>query len=153
MCSGAPLVGVQLANDTRSRSRRLAPELAGSIGIGAVAAVIMLAGGGTERLAGAVWMVLAARAVTAIITVHGSGRPLARATRTCRPPDRCPHGRGRRLGGLRCSSRDPGSVAVVLAIGAQRLLDRGEVPRPVVLGLRQTALGLGIVLATALGAK
>ncbi len=61
-----PLVAVELWFDIRSRSRRLVPELAGAIGIAAVAASITVAGGGSWPLAVAAWMVLAARAVASV---------------------------------------------------------------------------------------
>ena len=61
-----PLVGIELWFDVRSRSRRLVPELTGAVGIGAVAAAIVLADGGPPALASAVWCVLAARALASI---------------------------------------------------------------------------------------
>lgn len=67
---GLLLAAVELWFDMRSRSRRLLPELVGAIGMGGVAAVIVLAGGGSGRLAAACWMILAARSVTAIVTVR-----------------------------------------------------------------------------------
>ena len=44
-----------------------------------------------------------------------------------------------------------GAIAVLTAIGIQRLQDRRPAPRAVVIGIRQTLLGLGVVVATALG--
>ena len=61
-----PLVAVELWFDIRSRSRRLVPELAGAVGIAAVAASITVAGDEGWRLAVALWMMLAARAVASI---------------------------------------------------------------------------------------
>lgn len=61
-----PLVAVELWFDMRSRSRRLIPELAGTIGIGSVAAAIVLADGRSAALAAGLWVVMAARAVAAI---------------------------------------------------------------------------------------
>jgi len=77
---GLLLAAVELWFDMRSRSRRLLPELVGAIGMGGVAAVIVLAGGGSGRLAAACWMILAARSITAIVTVRDQvgglhGRP------------------------------------------------------------------------------
>ena len=76
----APLVVVELWFDTRSRSRRLAPELAGTVGICSVAAMIVLAAGHAPSEAGALWLILAGRAVTAIPHVRARiaqlhGRP------------------------------------------------------------------------------
>lgn len=81
MAIAAPLVGVELWFDMRSRGRRLLPELSGSVGIAAVAASVALAGGADARLAVALWLVLAARSLAAIPFVraqiarlhHGSG--------------------------------------------------------------------------------
>jgi hypothetical protein len=61
-----PFVAVQLWFDMRSRSRRLVPELAGSIGIAAVGAAIVLAGGGAASVAAGAWLVIAARAVASL---------------------------------------------------------------------------------------
>lgn len=61
-----PLLSVELWFDMRSRGRRLVPELAGTVGIGAVAPAIALAGGADGRLAVGLWVVVAARGVTAV---------------------------------------------------------------------------------------
>ena len=45
LLAAAPLVAIELWFDMRSRSRRLLPELAGTVGIGSVAAAIALADG------------------------------------------------------------------------------------------------------------
>ncbi|MCD9622497.1 YwiC-like family protein [Rhabdothermincola salaria] len=77
----APLVALELWFDMRSRSRRLLPELAGALGIAAVAPAIVVAGGGSTALAAGTWLVLSARSVAAIPFVrvqierlrHGTG--------------------------------------------------------------------------------
>ena len=61
-----PLVIVEMWFDMRSRGRRLVPELCGSIGIGAIAAAIAVAGGQPGRLAVGMWLVIVARAVASI---------------------------------------------------------------------------------------
>ena len=61
-----PLVSVELWFDMRSRSRRLVPELAGTIGIGSVAAAIVVADSGSATVAAAAWLVITARAVASI---------------------------------------------------------------------------------------
>ena len=61
-----PLFGVELWFDMRSRGRRLAPELAGSVGIGSVGAAVILAGGGSATAAAAAWVVIAARAIASL---------------------------------------------------------------------------------------
>jgi hypothetical protein len=149
----APLVGVELWFDARSRSRRLVPELAGAVGIGAVAAAIVLADGRRTALAIGVWCVLAARAAASI--------PFVRA----------------RIAGLHGRTADPrlvaagfvaalalaataagldralvaGAVAVVAVIAFQIASARRPAPRATVVGVQQTALGLTVVAATAIG--
>lgn len=148
-----PLATVELWFDMRSRSRRLVPELAGAVGIGGVVAVIALAGGSDLRLAAACWMILAARSVSAIVTVRDVVGSL--------------HGHPRHPGHVLVADLaalatvgaavaiEPavavGAIAVLTAIGIQRLQNRRPAPRAVVIGIRQTLLGLGVVVATALG--
>ena len=148
-----PLLALELSFDMRSRSRRLVPELAGAVGISGVAAMIVLADGGEGRLAVAVWLILAARAVTAIVTVRDQvgrlhGRP--------------GHPAHRIAGDVAAASVaavavavngsvTAGACAVLAAIGVQRVMALRPTPRAVVLGLRQTALGIGVVGVTALG--
>ncbi len=62
----APLVALELWFDMRSRGRRLIPELAGTIGIGSVAAAIALIDGADSKLALGLWSVVAARSAAAI---------------------------------------------------------------------------------------
>jgi len=50
----APLILVELGFETRSRGRRLVPELAGAMGVCSVAAMIVLADGRSARLAAGV---------------------------------------------------------------------------------------------------
>ena len=148
-----PLATVELWFDVRSRSRRLVPELAGAVGIGGVVAVIALAGGSDLRLAAACWMILAARSISAIVTVRDVVGSL--------------HGHQRHPGHVLVADLaalatvgaavaiEPavavGAIAVLTAIGIQRLQNRRPAPRAVVIGIRQTLLGLGVVVATALG--
>jgi hypothetical protein len=66
LLAAAPLVAIELWFDMRSRSRRLVPELAGTVGIGSVAAAIALADGAENAMALGLWVVVAARAVAAI---------------------------------------------------------------------------------------
>ena len=44
-----------------------------------------------------------------------------------------------------------GALAIVAVVAIQRLTARGPVPRPAVLGIRQMAMGFGVVVVTALG--
>ena len=66
LAAAAPLVGIELWFDMRSRGRRLVPELAGTVGIGSVVAAIVLAADGSVALAVGLWVVVSARACAAI---------------------------------------------------------------------------------------
>lgn len=150
----APLVGVQLVYDMRSRSRRLVPELAGAVGITGVAAMIVLAGGGGVRLGVAMSLVLAARCLSAIVAVRGlvrqlHGHPVDPRSLTVAD------GGALAVAGASVVVGPPavvGAVAVVAAIAAQRLLARRPAPRAAIIGMRQSLLGLVVVLAGAIGA-
>ena len=148
----APLVGIELWFDTRSRSRRLVPELAGAVGVSAVAAMVVLAGGHSAAEATGAWLVLAARAVTAIPHVRAQilrmhGRPAARRTLVVADAaavaavvaavvlDR---------------SLFAGAIAVCVVIGIERVTDR-TVAAPKVIGVRQMVLGLAVVVSAAAG--
>ena len=150
----APLLLVELSYDIRSRSRRLIPELAGAVGIAGVAAMMALAGGLDTAVALGLWAVLAGRAIAAIPTIRSQvlklhGRPtkavlpvaadlvalaLVAATAIAEP------------------ALLAGAVAVAVAIVAQRaLIAWAPTERAVVLGIRQTVMGLAVVIATAVG--
>lgn len=151
--AAAPLVAIELWFDMRSRSRRLAPELAGAIGVSAAAAIIVLAAGGSSTEAIGAWLILTARATTAIPFVRGQ---IARLHHRDSP------------GGVLVAADLlavalvatavvvdlmflAGAAAVTVVIALQRLTAQRPVP-PKVLGMRQMALGLAVVVATALGA-
>ena len=65
-----PLVAIEFWYDIRSRSRRLVPELAGTVGIGSVAAAVGLIGGVPASVAAGLWLVIAARSIAAVIFVR-----------------------------------------------------------------------------------
>lgn len=148
----APLVAVQLWFDTRSRSRRLIPELAGTYGICAVGAMILLAGGHTAALAGAVWLILAARATTSVPHVRAQvarlhGRPTTASTLLAADV--------LALAAVAVAvSLDQavaaGGIAVAGVVVFQRITARNPKPAKVV-GIRQSVLGLIVVVATVLG--
>lgn len=147
------LLGTELAYDVRSRGRRLVPELAGSVGIAGVAAMVVLADGRTPAAAVAVWLVLASRAVSSVPWVRGQvrrlhGRPGAGAEILVSD--------GVALTGAASAvvlapQVLAGSVAVVGVVVLQRLNQLRPASSAVVVGLRQLALGLGVVAATWLG--
>ena len=149
-----PLFAVELWFDVRSRGRRLVPELCGAVGMGAVAAAIVIAGDGSARLAVAGWMILAARSVGAIPFIRTQILRLHRGAASTRSSDLF------QLLALAIAAVaaivEPdvlvGSIAVAAIIGLHLLwVRRSPVPPAKVLGLRQMALGFGLVIATAIG--
>jgi YwiC-like protein len=148
-----PLILVEGWFDIRSRGRRLLPELAGAVAVCSVVAMIVLADGGSGRLAVGLWLILAARMVTSIPHVRARIAEL--------------HGRPVDAG----RSQAADAVALLLAVGAvgldsqlaagaaavlalvvlQRLTAHRPTDRAVVLGLRQMGFGFGLVVVTAMG--
>lgn len=148
----APLVVVELWYDTRSRSRRLAPELAGTWAIGAVAAMVVLAAGHASGEALAAWLVVGARATSSIPHVvaqvarlHGRTTPARRSL----VADVAALAVAA-LAAVLDHRAALGALAVVIVVAVQRPLARTPVPAKTI-GIRQSLLGLAVVLATALG--
>ena len=148
----APLIGVELWFDMRSRSRRLVPELAGTIGIGSVVAAIVLASGESTTLAVGLWVVVSARAAAAI--------PYAR-TQVFRAHRRAVTRWHSDLAqGLAVAAvviawlLDAIPIAPVLAVAAIATFNiaaiRGPVKRAVVIGLQQMTFGIAVVAVTAI---
>ena len=136
----------------RSRGRRLVPELAGSIAVAGVSAMIVLAGGQPLRLALAMWLVLAARCVTSIPWVRA---PVARLhpdpTAAASPTFDLASAA---LGVLAIAIDRRlllGAGAAAMVIAVQHLWGRRPPPRPAVIGIRQMLLGVGVAIAAALG--
>ena len=148
----APLVGVELWFDARSRSRRLVPELAGAIGVSAAAAVIVVAGGHDTTEAIGAWLILAARSVTAIPYVRSQIARLHHRPRTPRlevVADAAAIGLASTAVAVHQAFL-AGAVAVAAVVVVQRATARTPAPAKV-LGMRQTALGVLVVTAAALG--
>jgi len=153
LAAAAPLVIAELAFDARSRSRRLVPELAGTVGIGSVAAAIVLAGGGTVATAVGTWTVVAARAVASVPFVRlqlarARGRPHRRwACDLAQAAAMALVGAGWLTGWI------PGAAVAVVAVLAatQAVLARTPPPRAAVLGAQQVVLGLTVAVTAALG--
>ncbi|HEY5888400.1 MAG TPA: YwiC-like family protein [Acidimicrobiales bacterium] len=149
----APLVGIESWFDVRSKGRRLAPELAGAIGVCSVTAMIVLADGESSRLAAGLWAVLTARVVASIPHVRDQiarlhGRPVSSIAGLIAD------GTALVVAALAVALDDrllAGAVAVLAVVVVQRLTARGEIPPAVVLGMHQLALGFGVVLVTAAG--
>ena len=150
-----PFVVVEVWFDVRSRSRRLAPELCGAVGIAASAAAITVAGGGGAALAAGAWLVVAARSVGAVPFVrvqierihHGSAELVSSDVAQLAAVA---------LGGMAVlvdHSLVGGLVGLAVLGGLQVWwVRRPSVPAKV-LGIRQMVLGLGLVAATAVGVR
>jgi hypothetical protein len=147
----APLVGVEMWFDMRSRSRRLLPELAGSVGIGSVATAIALADGADTSMAIGLWCVVAARALAAIPYVR------TQVLRLHRRPHHRWHSDLAQATGLAAVAvgwaLDAVPVASIGAIAVVALVNLTGVrlePRPAkVIGMQQMVLGLTVVAVTA----
>lgn len=149
--AAAPLVAIELWFDMRSRSRRLLPELSGTVGIGSVAAAIALADGAETAMALGLWVVVAARAATAI--------PYAR-TQVFRTRGRPHHVWHSDLAQAMAAVAvtvawlaDAVPLAAVLVIIAVAAFNVGAVraaPRPAkVIGLQQMFFGIAVIIVTA----
>ena len=151
----APLVGVELWFDVRSRSRRLAPELCGAVGMAALAAAVAVAGGAPSATAVAVWALLAARSIAAIpyvraqvVRLHGRSTPASSRGAV-----------GSQVVGALAAlavvavepAALPGAVAVVAA-SLVRLAGLRHPPASAVrLGAIESALGAAVVVVAAVG--
>lgn len=150
----APLVAVELWYDMKSHSRRLVPELLGSIGIGSVAAAIVLADGGSKTLAAGLWIVIAARSVATIPFVRLQLRRKKEQAFQFWTSDLA------QLAAVAAAVlawiADLVSLPAVLAIATlalvQFVLSRRPVPAVQVVGAQQVVFGLAVVLTAGLGA-
>ena len=149
----APLLATELAYDIRSRGRRLVPELAGSIGVASVAAMIVLADGHDLVTAIGVWAVLAARAVTSIPHVREQIRRLhGRPTSTTGPiAADVVAVLVAAVAALAVPELLGGAAAIIAVVAAQRIGALRPPGSAVVVGVRQSILGVAVVLCTWLG--
>lgn len=149
----APLVAVEAWYDVRSRSRRLVPELCGAVGVSATAAAIVLIDRDDVALAGALWLVLAARSVGSIPFVRAQIARLHRGATS---------GQGSDIAQLAAvmvaviaavvdTRVIAGAVAIAVVAATQIVWSRRPVPPIKVVGFQQMALGLALVAATAIG--
>lgn len=147
----APLVALELWYDMRSRGRRLIPELAGTIGIGSIAAAIAFAGGESSLISYGLWCVVAARSVAAITYVRcqilrSHSRPTARWHSDI--------GQGAAVAavtvGWTLDAVPPAAVIAIAVLGVFNAvgLDRPP-PRPIVIGVQQMVFGVIVVAVTA----
>lgn len=149
-----PLFGVELWFDVRSRGRRLVPEMCGAVGMGVIAAAIIVAADGSVRLAVASWLVLAARAIAAIPFARTQVERLHGRTADTRASDLA------QLIALAIAATAvfvqfeiiAGSAAVAVVVALQLMWVRQErIAAATVLGIRQMVMGFAVVAATALG--
>lgn len=148
----APLIALEAWFEVRSRGRRLVPELAGSIAVAGVSAMIVLAGGQPLRLALAMWLVLAARCVTSIPWVRAQVARLHRDPTAAASPTFDLASAALGVLAIAIDRRlllGAGAAAMVIAV--QHLWGRRPPPRPAVIGIRQMLLGVGVAIAAALG--
>lgn len=148
----APLIGIELWFDMRSRSRRLLPELAGSVGIGSVATAIALADGASSSLAWGLWVVIAARSVAAIPYVRTQ---ILRAKSRPGPNWYSDAAQIAAVGavvlGLAFDLVPAAAVVAITAVAAINVAAVRLTPRPaVVIGIQQTLVGIAVIVATAL---
>jgi hypothetical protein len=150
----APLVAVEFWYDVRSRSRRLVPELCGAAGVSAAAAAIVVAGDGPATLAAAAWLVLSGRVLASIPFVRTQIQRLRHGDVSLRSADRF-----QVVGVTVAAVAVVVDRSVVLGAGAVALLAvaqavwmrRTPVPPATTIGLRQMAVGVAVVAATAVG--
>ena len=148
----APLIGIELWFDMRSRSRRLIPELAGSVGIGSVATAIALADGASASLAWGLWIVIAARSVAAIPYVR------TQILRAKSRPALNWHSDAAQLAavvgvalGWAFDRVPAAAVVVIVALALTNVVAVRLAPRPaVVIGIQQTIVGIAVILTTAI---
>ena len=155
LAAAAPLVAIELWYDIRSRSRHLVPELAGSVGVAAVAAAIALAAGADGLVAGGLWVVAGARAVAAVPFVRVQIRRVKNQAHREVTSDVAQLTAGvAAVTGYAIGAVPVAGTMAVVGLGVAHIaLLRMPPPAIPALGAQQVALGLGVVLATALGVR
>lgn len=150
----APLLGLELWYDMHSRGRRLVPILAGPIGLGSLAASVILVGGGSTTVAIGAWVAIALRSVAAIFFVRSQIQRIRKQKNRSVPasePVAIQMGLGLLALVAWLVGYLPGSVAILLGsvIGIHLVLRQLPVPALKVVGFQQ--LGLGIIFIITAG--
>ena len=155
LAASAPLALIQLAYDARNRSRQIVPELLGAVALSSVVAAEMRAGGLRWGLCLAAWLLMAVKAVGAVLYV----RTRLRHDRGLAPSRSAPM--GAHAGGLLLAvvlaraGYAPWLTApafiLLLARAAYGLSARQVRVRPQVVGMLEVAYGFTFVLILALG--
>lgn len=152
LAAAVPLIAVEFWFDMRSRSRRLVPELAGTVGIGTIVATIALVAGEPATLAVGLWVVISARAVAAIpyartMVLRAHGRPVTRWHSDLAQVLAV-------VAVVLAWLMDAIPFAPVVAIAAIAVFNmvavRGPVKRAVVIGAQQMTFGIAVVIVTAI---
>ena len=152
LLAAVPLLAIELWFDMRSRSRRLVPELAGTVGIGGVAAAIVLAADGGAILAAGAWLVIVARAVASLPFVRFQLRRVKHQPHRRWAQDLAQGAAvalaviGVGVGWLPVVA----AGAVVALATVQLVLARTRPPRAVIVGVQQLVLGLAVVITAGL---
>lgn len=148
----APLVTLELWYDMRSHSRRLIPEIAGTIGIGSIAAAVALAGGESNLIAYGLWCIVGARSVAAITYVRCQ---ILRSHARPAPRWHSDLGQIAALAAVAVGwSLDAVPLAAVVAIALLGVVNAFGLtrppPRPVIIGVQQMVFGLAVIAVTAI---
>lgn len=152
LLAAVPLLAIELWFDMRSRSRRLVPELAGTVGIGGVAAAIVLAADGGAILAAGAWLVIVARAVASLPFVRFQLRRVKHQPHQRWAQDLAQGAAvalaviGVGVGWLPVVA----AGAVVTLATVQLVLARTRPPRAVIVGVQQLVFGLAVVITAGL---
>ncbi len=152
LVAAVPLFVVELWFDMRSRSRRLVPELAGTVAIGSIAAAIVLSGGGSATVAAGAWLVIGARSVGSVPFVRFQlrrvkGQPHRRWAQDLAQAAAVTLAFiGLAIGWLPLGA----AIPVVGLVVVQLVLARLEPPRAVIVGLQQLVLGFAVAVAAGL---
>jgi hypothetical protein len=154
MVPAGALIAIEIWYDIRSRSRRLVPELAGTVGIGAIAAAIALAGGAATAVAYGLWLVIAARAVSAVFFVRLQLRRAKGQPHRVWISDVAQVVTGVAVfAGVALDSVPVAGAGAVTALAlVHGGLSRTTPPRAAILGSQQVVFGLTVVLITGLAA-
>ena len=151
----APLIAIQLWQDSQNQGRDLLPELTGAMATGAFASSIVMMRGWEMTPALALWLALAVRGATSVLYVRSRLR-LERGKPAMRGTALASHGAGLViLLWASASSLLPWTAPAAMGVLAARAmlgLSSLRKPRPPkVIGMLEMVYGLGFVLLIALG--
>ena len=154
LVAAIPLLAVELWYDVRSRSRRLIPELAGTVGVGSVATAVALLGGIGASVAIGLWLAVAARSVGAVLFVRLQLRRAKSQPFSLASSDRTQIATivAMALGVWFGAATWPGLAAIAAVAAAHIGLARRPPPTAPMVGAQQVVFGLFIVLTVGLAA-